>query len=124
MKATKKLFALILAAAMALSLAACGSGGTTETIANAAPGTAEKTVSNKHYDITLGTAGTTGTYYVVGAAIANAVNNVAPNLTVVAQATNGSPATWKWALPMLTQPTGPATAAVPVFIPAMPIPVM
>ena len=89
MKATKKLFALILAAAMALSLAACGSGGTTETIANAAPGTAEKTVSNKHYDITLGTAGTTGTYYVVGAAIANAVNNVAPNLTVVAQATNG-----------------------------------
>ena len=41
MKATKKLFALILAAAMALSLAACGSGGTTETIANAAPGTAE-----------------------------------------------------------------------------------
>ena len=89
MKATKKLFALILAAAMALSLAACGSGGTTETIANAAPGTAEETVSNKHYDITLGTAGTTGTYYVVGAAIANAVNNVAPNLTVVAQATNG-----------------------------------
>ena len=89
MKATKKLFALILAAAMVLSLAACGSGGTTETIANAAPGTAEETVSNKHYDITLGTAGTTGTYYVVGAAIANAVNNVAPNLTVIAQATNG-----------------------------------
>lgn len=93
MKATKKLFALILTGAMVLSLAACGSGGTSETVASVSAGTqtAGETaaVSDKHYDITLGTAGTTGTYYVVGAAIANAVNTVNPNLTVVAQATNG-----------------------------------
>ena len=47
-------------------------------------------VSDTHYDLTLGTAGTTGTYYVVGAAMANAVNTLCPNLTVVAQATNGA----------------------------------
>ncbi|PXX55904.1 hypothetical protein DFR60_102179 [Hungatella effluvii] len=42
-----------------------------------------------HYDLTLGTAASTGTYYVVGAAIANEVNTKNPDLTVVAQTTNG-----------------------------------
>ena len=45
--------------------------------------------SGQKYDLTMGTAGTTGTYYVVGAAMSSTVNNVCPDLTVVAQATNG-----------------------------------
>lgn len=76
----KKVLSLCLAALLTLSLAACS--GNSSTVKKNDSG-------NAHYDITLGTAGTTGTYYVVGAAIANAVNTVNPNLTVVAQATNG-----------------------------------
>jgi hypothetical protein len=41
-------------------------------------------------DIILGTAGTAGTYYVVGAAMAQAINNKSQRLNVIAQPTKGS----------------------------------
>lgn len=84
----KKLCAAILCIAMVLSMAACG-GSSAPAATNAPAANGETTAApSAHYDITLGTAGTTGTYYVVGAAIANAVSG-SSNLTVVAQATNG-----------------------------------
>ena len=104
MKTFKKIATIILTLAMVFTLAACGSsnepaatpantGTNTNTNTNTNTGTNTSTdsgtSSGKHYDITLGTAGTTGTYYVVGAAMANAINAANSNLTVVAQATNG-----------------------------------
>lgn len=80
---------------MMTNLAACGqAGGNVGTDTAASSGGDAKTevgkeAGDERYDLTLGTAGTTGTYYVVGAAIANEVNKRDPNLTVVAQATNG-----------------------------------
>lgn len=41
-------------------------------------------------DLIMGTAGTSGTYYVVGAAMGAAVNNANPSLNVVVQPTKGS----------------------------------
>lgn len=99
MKTLKKIGASLLVLAMVLALAACGSSNSSAAPASNAPASnasapaanssAEAAKPSAHYDITLGTAGTTGTYYVVGAAIANAVNKNNSNLTVVAQATNG-----------------------------------
>lgn len=85
MKKMKKIGALILSLSLAISLAACGSSDTSSS-EDASQG--ESTEEATSYDITLGTAGTTGTYYVVGAAMANAVTTNS-NLNVVAQATNG-----------------------------------
>lgn len=93
----KKLLAIILSLAMVLALVACGGSSApaateapkTDAPAAEAPAAEAPAASGNKFDITLGTAGTTGTYYVVGAAIANAVTKVYPNLTVVAQATNG-----------------------------------
>ncbi|MDR0719137.1 MAG: TAXI family TRAP transporter solute-binding subunit [Treponema sp.] len=50
--------------------------------------TAEK--PTEKYDIILGTAGTAGTYYVVGAAMAQAINNHSDRVNVIAQPTKGS----------------------------------
>jgi len=44
----------------------------------------------KKYEIVLGTAGTSGTYYVVAAAMAQAINKVSTKIDVVAQPTKGS----------------------------------
>lgn len=97
MKKMRKIGTMILSLALVLSLAACGgatdapvdtpntdSGSSVDSGSSGGSGS-----SGNHYDITLGTAGTTGTYYVVGAAMANAVTSADSNLTVVAQATNG-----------------------------------
>lgn len=102
MKTFKKIAIIMMAIAMVFTFAACGSSNNTPaspttTNSNSSSGSTSGsgtggtsgTPSGTHYDITLGTAGTTGTYYVVGAAMANAINNANSNLTVVAQATNG-----------------------------------
>ena len=84
----KKMWSILMVLIMAASLSACGdTAGSSENTGGG--GTESSGTAENHYDLTMGTAGTTGTYYVVGAAIANEVNNSAPNLTVVAQATNG-----------------------------------
>lgn len=92
MKAIYKIGAVILTLAMVFSLAACsapaGNTAAAPSSGSEAPAAAAATTS-EHYNLTLGTAGTTGTYYVVGAAIANAVTANNENLNVVAQATNG-----------------------------------
>lgn len=44
----------------------------------------------KKYEIVFGTAGTSGTYYVVGAAMAQAINKVSTKIDVVVQPTKGS----------------------------------
>lgn len=44
----------------------------------------------KKFDLVLGTAGTSGTYYVVAAAMAQAINNNSERLNVIAQPTKGS----------------------------------
>lgn len=70
--------------------AACSPTGVNSTTGNSGSTAAEGASSGGiHYDLTLGTAASTGTYYVVGAAIANEVNTKNPDLTVVAQTTNG-----------------------------------
>ena len=70
--------------------AACSPTGVNSTTGKSGSTAAEGASSGgTHYDLTLGTAASTGTYYVVGAAIANEVNTKNPNLTVVAQTTNG-----------------------------------
>lgn len=70
--------------------AACSPTGVNSTTGNSGSTAAEGASSGgTHYDLTLGTAASTGTYYVVGAAIANEVNTKNPDLTVVAQTTNG-----------------------------------
>lgn len=90
MKIMKKIGAILLSLALVLSLAACGSTASGSTPSATEGGSANApAASANQYDITLGTAGTTGTYYVVGAAMANAVTTANSNLTVVAQATNG-----------------------------------
>lgn len=91
MKTMKQIGAIVLTLAMLLTLASCGSAATpAPTSGSGNSGSDAPAVSSGgQYDITLGTAGTTGTYYVVGAAIANAVSTANSNLTVVAQATNG-----------------------------------
>ena len=81
--------AMLLLAAVFMT-AACSPTGVNSTTGKSGS-TAAKGASSggTHYDLTLGTAASTGTYYVVGAAIANEVNTKNPDLTVVAQTTNG-----------------------------------
>lgn len=93
----KKVITIAVMAGMMVNLVACGSPGgdtgpkTSGSQQEQAAGGEDsgKETDSTRYDLTLGTAGTTGTYYVVGAAIANEVNKRDSNLTVVAQATNG-----------------------------------
>ena len=81
--------AMLLLAAVFMT-AACSPTGVNSTTGNSGSTAAEGASSGgTHYDLTLGTAASTGTYYVVGAAIANEVNTKNPDLTVVAQTTNG-----------------------------------
>lgn len=81
--------AMLLLAAVFMT-AACSPAGVNSTTGKSGSTAAEGASSGgTHYDLTLGTAASTGTYYVVGAAIANEVNTKNPDLTVVAQTTNG-----------------------------------
>lgn len=81
--------AMLLLAAVFMT-AACSPTGVNSTTGKSGSTAAEGASSGgTHYDLTLGTAASTGTYYVVGAAIANEVNTKNPDLTVVAQTTNG-----------------------------------
>ncbi len=93
----KRIFALLtVLALMGTLFTGCG-GSQSQTVASPAaspassdsPASPDSASSGQKYDLTMGTAGTTGTYYVVGAAMSSTVNNVCPDLTVVAQATNG-----------------------------------
>lgn len=92
----KRLIALMMVLVMTVSFAACGGSESKSEEAGSSEAADAKDAEDAtasgmgdHYDLTLGTAGTTGTYYVVGAAMANEVNNSNDKLTVVAQATNG-----------------------------------
>ncbi|MGE4585353.1 MAG: TAXI family TRAP transporter solute-binding subunit [Sphaerochaeta sp.] len=56
-----------------------------------ANGSAEaKTPGQEHYELILGTAGTSGTYYVVGAAMGASINKNSQMLNVIVQPTKGS----------------------------------
>ena len=80
----KKLLALILAGAMALSLVACGGGEpATEGGAAAAPEVVK---------MTMGTGGTTGTYYAFGGVIANVINSKDVGVEINVQSTGASKA--------------------------------
>lgn len=83
----KRLLAVLLVMVMAISLAACSGSDSSDSGSDSSAKASSE--GSEYYNLTLGTAGTTGTYYVVGAAIANEVNNSNDKLTVVAQATNG-----------------------------------
>ncbi len=95
----KKTIALLMAAAMILVFAACGSGSTpsstppSSTVPStpAADGSSDPGVDaySVSGNLTMGTASSTGTFYYVGAAIGNAVSS-AGKLNVLVQATNGS----------------------------------
>ncbi len=83
----KRLLAVLLVMAMAISLAACSGSDSSDSGSDSSAKASSE--GSEYYNLTLGTAGTTGTYYVVGAAMANEVNNSNDKLTVVAQATSG-----------------------------------
>lgn len=83
----KRLLAVLLVMAMAISLAACSGSDSSDSGSDSSAKASSEDA--EYYNLTLGTAGTTGTYYVVGAAMANEVNNSNDKLTVVAQATSG-----------------------------------
>jgi TRAP transporter TAXI family solute receptor len=93
----KRIIALLTVLALMSTLFVGCSGSSSQSSANQASpassaspaASSNSSGSGQKYDLTLGTAGTTGTYYVVGAAMSTTVNNVCPELTVVAQATNG-----------------------------------
>lgn len=88
--------AILLSAAI---LSGCGGSGTTggqqtgTTAGGASDGkTTEESAAKPHAkaDVTIGTGGTSGTYYVVAAAMSQAINDNSDFLTVTVQATKGS----------------------------------
>lgn len=99
----KKQLGILLTMAMVMSLTACSSGDkSAETKGTASAAVQEGSAPESagaasagvdayavEADVILGTAGTTGTYYYVGAAIGNAVDS-ACKLNVQVQSTNGS----------------------------------
>ena len=90
----KKFLSVVTAAAMALSLAACGSSGTTATTAAAGGDTAAAEaapsveVTGK---MTMGTGGTSGTYYAFGGVLAQYIKNYG-GIDVTVVSTDGSKA--------------------------------
>jgi len=86
MKNFKRILSLVLALLMVFALVACGGqpatsgGGSGEP----APKPAQKT------RISLGTAGSSGAYYVIGAALANIINDTSDVVEVTAEVTDGS----------------------------------
>jgi len=78
--------AIVLSAAI---LSGCGSSGSTgDRQSGTAAGSAVKPRAKA--DVTIGTGGTAGTYYVVAAAMSQAINDHSDFLTVTVQATKGS----------------------------------
>ena len=96
----KRILALGTAAVLALSLTACGSSQKAETTAAAAGTTAaaaETTAaaaapSGDAQKLTMGTGGTTGTYYAFGGVIANVLNSKDIGVNINVQSTGASKA--------------------------------
>lgn len=82
----KKITSIILATILILSviLTGCSNNAPSETQ------TPEETKPAKKQDVVLSTAGTAGTYYVMGAAMASAINNSSQTINVIAQPSKGS----------------------------------
>ncbi len=80
----KKLLALILAGAMALSMVACGGSEPAPAPGGDAPAETVK--------MTMGTGGTTGTYYAFGGVIANVLNSKDVGVEINVQSTGASKA--------------------------------
>ncbi len=85
----KKLLSVVAAAAMVLSLAACGSSGTSQTTAAAAP--AQQAAPASSTKMTMGTGGTAGTYYAFGGILGQYIKNKS-GIDVTVVSTDGSKA--------------------------------
>lgn len=90
----KKLLTFILALVMLLSVTACGSSGAQAPQSTEAPqqdDAAETKPSDASVtSLTMGSAGTSGAFYIIGAAMANEVNNNSDSLNIVLQSTAGT----------------------------------
>ncbi|MGE4277664.1 MAG: TAXI family TRAP transporter solute-binding subunit [Lawsonibacter sp.] len=90
----KKILSLALACALTIGLlTSCGSkpsGGTSQPSGSASSGTATPTVTPQ--DLVMGTGSTGGTYFALGGAMANAINNKLADqkITITAQSTGAS----------------------------------
>lgn len=91
----KKILSLALACALTIALlASCGngksSGGTSQPSGGTSSGTAAPTVTPQ--DLVMGTGSTGGTYFALGGAMANAINNKLTDqkITITAQSTGAS----------------------------------
>lgn len=83
MKSTSMLFTVIMA--ITLVVAACGSPAETPHNESDAPSN-----TTEMANLTWGTAGSTGAYYIIAAAMANEINNSSDRLNLVVQATKGA----------------------------------
>ena len=88
----KKMLSFVLAAALALSLAACGSSGSTSsTTAAAAPAETQAAAPASLGKMTMGTGGTAGTYYAFGGVLGQYMKNKG-GVDVTVVSTDGSKA--------------------------------
>ena len=91
----KKILSLVTAAALALSLAACGSSDTAATTAAAGGDTQAQTEAQASVPVTgkmtMGTGGTSGTYYAFGGVLGQYIKN-AGGIDVTVVSTDGSKA--------------------------------
>ncbi len=83
----KKLISFILATVLVLSVALTGCSSNSAGGDSTAP---SETKPAKKQDVVIGTAGTAGTYYVIAAAMAAAINNSSDTINVIAQPSKGS----------------------------------
>lgn len=85
----KKLFALLLALVMALSLVACGEkkDDTEDKTDDSNPSTGMELTQAT--DLVIATGGTSGAWYPIGVSIADTLTNVDNNLFVTSEVTNG-----------------------------------
>ncbi|MBQ8934535.1 MAG: TAXI family TRAP transporter solute-binding subunit [Lachnospiraceae bacterium] len=88
----RKLLSIVAAAAMVLSLAACGSSGTSQTTAAAAgDAKTEQAAPASSTKMTMGTGGTAGTYYAFGGVLGQYIKNKS-GIDVTVVSTDGSKA--------------------------------
>ena len=85
----KKILSLIMTAALAASLSACGSTTASSDAAAASP--EKETAAAKGIKMTMGTGGTSGTYYAFGGVLAQYIKNEA-GIDVTVVSTDGSKA--------------------------------
>ncbi len=85
----KKILSLIITAALAASLTACGS--TTASSSDSAASAEKETAAAKGIKMTMGTGGTSGTYYAFGGVLAQYIKNEA-GIDVTVVSTDGSKA--------------------------------